>query len=52
MIPHHLDFHTQLFTYVVNCKLVFFQLEWTTQEKENEKQAKKKSSTERPFLIQ
>lgn len=42
MIPHHLDFHTQLFTYVVNCKLVFFQLEWTTQENENEKQAKKK----------
>ena len=38
----NLDFHTQLFPYLANCKLVFFQVDWTTLEKKNKKQPKKK----------
>ena len=41
MAPSNLDFHTQLFPHLDNCKLVFFQLDWITQENKNFKQEKK-----------
>lgn len=55
MAPSNLDFHTQLFPHLDNCKLVFFQLDWITQENKNFKQAKekkKKSSTRLAFVNQ